>query len=89
MAPIERMHWVELVTGVASLGVFLVWQWPGLVNLLSRLNPANLAAVSASSSAGVSNGSPWIIRLKRSLIPTSRIATSTRPISGSTYFTSK
>jgi hypothetical protein len=51
VAPLERMHWVELVTGVASLGVFLVWQWSGLVNLLSRLSPSNLLAVSAASSA--------------------------------------
>ena len=43
VAPIERMHWVELAAGVASLGVFLVWQWSGLVNLLSRLSPSNLA----------------------------------------------
>ena len=50
VAPIERMHWIELVTGIASLGVFLVWQWSGLVNLLSRLSPSNLAAISASSS---------------------------------------
>lgn len=50
VAPIERMHWIELVTGIASLGVFLVWQWSGLVNILSRLSPSNLAAISASSS---------------------------------------
>jgi hypothetical protein len=51
VAPIERMHWVELVTGIACLGVFLAWQWSGLLNLLARLSPANLAAISSSSSA--------------------------------------
>lgn len=51
VAPIERMHWVELAAGVASLGVFLVWQWSGLVNLLARLSPAKLAALSSSSAS--------------------------------------
>jgi predicted anti-sigma-YlaC factor YlaD len=54
-APIERMHWIEIAAGVASLGVFLVWQWSGLVNLFARLSPAKLAALSSSSaSAGPS-----------------------------------
>ena len=51
VAPIERMHWVELAAGAASLGVFLLWQWSGLVNLLARLNPAKLAALSSSSAS--------------------------------------
>ena len=51
VAPLERMHWVELAAGVASLGVFLVWQWSGLVNLLARLSPAKLAALSSSSAS--------------------------------------
>jgi predicted anti-sigma-YlaC factor YlaD len=46
--PIERMRWVELAAGVASLAVFLVWQWQGLVSLASRAIPAVLAAVSAA-----------------------------------------
>jgi hypothetical protein len=49
VAPIDRMHWVEVAAGVASLGVFLVWQWSGLVNLLSRLSPSALATLSSSS----------------------------------------
>jgi hypothetical protein len=51
VAPIERMHWVELAAGVASLGVFLVWQWSGLVSILARLSPAKLAALSSSSAS--------------------------------------
>lgn len=54
VAPIERMHWVEISAGVVSLGVFLVWQWSGLVNLLARLNPASLATISSSSAAAAS-----------------------------------
>ncbi|MCX6550127.1 MAG: hypothetical protein NTY02_03800 [Acidobacteria bacterium] len=54
VAPIERMHWVELVAGLASFGVFLVWQWSGLVNVLSLLNPLSLAARSASASSATS-----------------------------------
>jgi len=50
VAPMERMHWIEITAGVVSLGVFLVWQWSGLVNLLARLNPVKLAAQSAASS---------------------------------------
>jgi predicted anti-sigma-YlaC factor YlaD len=49
-APLERMHWVEVAAGVASLGVFLVWQWSGLVTLAARLSPASLAAISSSAS---------------------------------------
>ena len=33
-APIERMRWIELAAGFASLAVFLAWQWQGLVNLV-------------------------------------------------------
>jgi len=51
VAPIERMHWVEIAAGVASLSVFLAWQWSGLVGVLARLSPANLAAITSSSSA--------------------------------------
>jgi hypothetical protein len=51
VVPIERMHWVELAAGAASLGVFLVWQWSGLVNLLSRLSPSALATLASSSSS--------------------------------------
>jgi predicted anti-sigma-YlaC factor YlaD len=51
VAPMERMHWIELAAGIASLGVFLVWQWSGLVNLLAWLNPARLAAISSSANA--------------------------------------
>jgi predicted anti-sigma-YlaC factor YlaD len=43
-APIERMHWVELAAGLASLAVFLAWQWRGLAALVAR-------AVSAGASA--------------------------------------
>jgi predicted anti-sigma-YlaC factor YlaD len=50
VAPIERMHWVEIAAGVASLGVFLAWQWSGLIGVLARLSPANLAAITSSSS---------------------------------------
>ena len=54
VAPLERMHGVELVAGIASLGAFLIWQWSGLVNLLAHLSPLNLAAISASSAAATS-----------------------------------
>ena len=47
-APIERMRWVELAAGFASLAVFLVWQWEGLVNLVARAIPAGVAAASAA-----------------------------------------
>jgi predicted anti-sigma-YlaC factor YlaD len=47
-APIERMRWIELAAGLASLTVFLVWQWQGLVNLVMRAIPAGFAAASAS-----------------------------------------
>ena len=50
-APIERMRWVELAAGFASLAVFLAWQWRGLVNLVSRAIPAGVAAASAAASA--------------------------------------
>jgi len=49
--PIERMRWIELAAGVASLVAFLVWQWEGLLNLLSRAIPAGIAAASAAASA--------------------------------------
>jgi predicted anti-sigma-YlaC factor YlaD len=54
VAPLEHMHVVELVAGLASLGVFVAWQWSGLVNVLARLSPANLAAMSAASASGTS-----------------------------------
>lgn len=54
VAPIDRMHWVEIATGVASLGVFLVWQWSGLVNLLSRLSTSALTTLSSSSASPAS-----------------------------------
>jgi predicted anti-sigma-YlaC factor YlaD len=54
VAPIERMHWIEVAAGVASFGVFLVWQWSGLVNLAAGLSPARLAALSSSSTASTS-----------------------------------
>jgi predicted anti-sigma-YlaC factor YlaD len=47
-APIERMRWMELAAGVASLAVFLVWQWQGLVNMVARAIPAGLAAASTA-----------------------------------------
>jgi len=50
-APIERMRWVELAAGFASLAVFLVWQWQGLVNFAVRAVPAGLAAASATPQA--------------------------------------
>jgi hypothetical protein len=48
-APIERMHWVELVAGFASLVVFLVWQWRGLSTLVARAIPAGVAAMSTAT----------------------------------------
>jgi len=50
-APIERMRWIELAAGLASLAVFLVWQWRGLVNLVARAIPASVAAASAAPQA--------------------------------------
>ena len=50
-APIERMRWIELAAGFASLAVFLAWQWQGLVNLVSRAIPAGLAAAAEAPQA--------------------------------------
>jgi predicted anti-sigma-YlaC factor YlaD len=50
-APIERMRWVELAAGFASLAVFLIWQWQGLVNLVARAIPAGVAAAAEASQA--------------------------------------
>jgi predicted anti-sigma-YlaC factor YlaD len=50
-APIERMRWIELAAGLASLVVFLAWQWQGLVNLVSRAIPAGVAAAAAAPQA--------------------------------------
>jgi hypothetical protein len=47
-APIERMRWVELAAGFASLAVFLIWQWQGFVNLVARAIPAGVAAASSA-----------------------------------------
>jgi predicted anti-sigma-YlaC factor YlaD len=47
-APIERMRWVEFAAGIASLVAFLVWQWEGLVNLVSHAIPAGVAAAAAA-----------------------------------------
>ena len=47
-APIERMRWIELAAGLASLVVFLAWQWRGLVHLVSRAIPAGVAASAAA-----------------------------------------
>lgn len=51
-APIERMRWIELVAGVASLAVFLAWQWGGFVTLLSRAIPAGVSAMSTTTPPG-------------------------------------
>jgi hypothetical protein len=48
-APIERMHWVELVAGFACLVVFLAWQWRGLSTLVARAIPAGVAAMSTAA----------------------------------------
>jgi len=48
-APIERMHWVELAAGFASLAVFLVWQWKGLSTLVARAIPAGVTAMSTAT----------------------------------------
>jgi predicted anti-sigma-YlaC factor YlaD len=48
-APIDRMHWVALVAGFASLVVFLVWQWKGLSTLVARAIPAGVAAMSTAT----------------------------------------
>lgn len=50
-APIERMRWVELAAAAASLVAFLVWQWEGLVTLVSRAIPAGMAAATAAPQA--------------------------------------
>lgn len=50
-APIERMRWIELAAGFASLTVFLIWQWQSLLNLVARAIPAGVAAASAVSPA--------------------------------------
>ncbi len=51
-APIERMHWVELAAGVASLAVFLVWQWNGLTAFVARAMSAGVSAASAAPQSG-------------------------------------
>ena len=57
-APIERMRWVELAAGLASLAVFLAWQWQGLVNLVARAIPSGIAAASAAASAPEAASAP-------------------------------
>lgn len=48
-APLERMRWVELAAGVASLVAFLVWQWQSLADLAARAIPASMTAAAAAS----------------------------------------
>ena len=45
-APIERMRGIELGAGLISLAVFLLWQWRGLVDMVSRAIPTAIAAAS-------------------------------------------
>ena len=45
-APIERMRGIELGAGLISLAVFLIWQWRGFVDMVSRAIPTAIAAAS-------------------------------------------
>ena len=49
-APIERMHSAELVAGLVSLVVFVVWQWSGLMRAFSRVSLSSLGAWTAQAS---------------------------------------
>ena len=60
-APIERMHWVELAAGLASLAVFLGWQWSGLAGLLAHVNPIRLATASSASASAAGTSSLGLV----------------------------
>jgi hypothetical protein len=45
-APIERMRGIELGAGLVSLAAFLIWQWRGLADMVSRAIPTAIAAAS-------------------------------------------
>jgi predicted anti-sigma-YlaC factor YlaD len=47
--PIQRMRWVELAAGIASLVVFLVWQWQALANLVLRGIPSGVQAAAGAA----------------------------------------
>ena len=51
-APIERMHWIELAAGLASLAAFLAWQWKTLASALAQVIPMSLASMTATPAPG-------------------------------------
>ena len=46
--PLDRMHRAEIGVGLASLGIFIAWQWAGLGRILSLFDPVTLSALSGS-----------------------------------------
>lgn len=52
VAPIDRMHTIELAAGVIGGAAVLIWQWPTLAAVFARLSPSNLAALPASAGGG-------------------------------------
>ena len=57
-APIERMHWVELAAGIASLAAFLVWQGKALAAAAAAPSPGDpagpaLVGIAALLAAGM------------------------------------
>ena len=52
VAPIERMHWIELAAGLASLAAFLAWQWKTLASALAQVIPMSLASMTATPAPG-------------------------------------
>jgi len=51
-APIERMHWVELAAGIASLAAFLVWQGKALAAAAAAVVSKSLVSAAAAPSPG-------------------------------------
>ena len=57
-APIERMHTTELVAGLISLAVFVVWQWSGLMRAFSSISLSSLGAWTAQASNSAAGADP-------------------------------
>lgn len=51
-APIERMHWIELAAGIASLAAFLVWQGKALAAAAAAVVSRSLVSAAAAPPPG-------------------------------------
>lgn len=49
--PVERMHRTEVGVGLASLAIFIAWQWAGLSRVFSLLDPSSLANLGGSTAS--------------------------------------